>query len=403
MKKSFISLISISTLMLNLMIFPAFAENSDPADADRYHELQRAEAFDTEKIKVNRATHSFEQTVVYTTFNKDRDPKEILQGVCIDDIPYIVKRTETPTLISEEKVTPLKKSIITEAFIGDEEDVNNKPMDEISESGIIYKLSSKTLKEGALKERKEHKITEITYTAVEDNVSIPSEKSVTIKDMASGKDVEGQLSLDSEKILNEYWDSDFEFPITVSGYGADAFMLNDKEIPGNANLIDYKDDFLDLLNLNKDYYKISSIEWEGEPYDVNGDTLRNAVAKGSKYVKDIKAVYDGDVSLPAMTEKTWHCTYTEVFPEGDTLYTMATKATYTLDTSVYKDRGGLAGTIDKVIGKITAAYSTVIDTLKERPVVSIIPVFLIAGFTAFFITRKNREKRMLLSKHNGNI
>ncbi len=403
MRKNILALLSVGTMILS-SVAPAYAEtNSADNSTSRYREMEKPVEFDTSKVEIKRSTHSFDQTIVYTTFNKDKDPKEILnETVLVDETPYVITNTDKATLISEEKVDPLVKYVLTDTFIGDETSESNQPLPEIKENGIVYSLTSKTLQEGEVKERTEHKSTEITYTAVEDSVAIPKTTVIDMTDKASGKDFEATLELTSEEILNEYWDTNFEFPITVSGYGANVFVLNGHEVPGNAELIDYKDEFLSMLNLNKDAYKIESIEWDGESYEKDGHTLRNAVAKGSKYVKDVKAMYSSDVVLPAMPEKSWKCTYKEVFPEGDTLYTMATNATYTIDSSVLKSRGGLAGMVDAVVGTITAAYSAVIESFSERPVITSIPLVLFAGFIAVFMTRRLKARKVIANR-TGNI
>ena len=225
-----------------------------------------------------------------------------------------------------------------------------------------------------------------------------------IVDKASGKEFEATLDLVKEEVLKEYWDNDFEFPITVSGYGdANVFNLNGIEIPADAKLIKYKDEFLKMLDLSTKAYEIESIKWDGEAYMVNGNAMRNAVAKGRKYVKDIKAIYELDVPLPAMPEKSWRCTYTEEFPEGNTLYTMVTNATYTVDPTVAKSRGGLLGVLDSVVGTITAAYSAVIESFTERPIATTIPLVLVAGLISIFVTRRMKEKKLMAENTAGNI
>ena len=383
----------------------AYTNNQVKNTAERYSELEKAASFDTSKVSVNRITHSFEQKTVYTTFDKEKDPKEILdEPVLINDIPFIVSNTETPTLISQETVEPLVKTIVTDTFLGEETDESNQPFPSISEDGVKYNLTSKTLIEGAVKDRKEHKSTEVTYTSVEDKVKVPEKTVIEMSDKASGKEFEATLDLVKEEVLKEYWDNDFEFPITVSGYGdANVFNLNGIEIPADTELIKYKDEFLKMLDLSTKAYEIESIKWDGEAYMVNGNTMRNAVAKGRKYVKDIKAIYEADVPLPAMPEKSWRCTYTEEFPEGNTLYTMVTNATYTVDPTVAKSRGGLLGVLDSVVGTITAAYSAVIESFTERPIATTIPLVLVAGLISIFVTRRMKEKKILAENTAGNI
>ena len=115
----------------------ADSNNKVKNTAERYSEMKKAASFDTSKVSVNRITHSFEQKTVYTTFDKEKNPKEILdEPVLINDIPFIVSNTETPTLISQETVDPLVKTIVTDTFLGEETDESNQPFPSISEDGV---------------------------------------------------------------------------------------------------------------------------------------------------------------------------------------------------------------------------------------------------------------------------
>ena len=96
-------------------------------------------------------------------------------------------------------------------------------------------------------------------------------------------------------------------------------------------LIDYAEEFLKYLNLPRDYYEITSIAWTGEPEEENGDMVRTAQARGRRLVKNIRGIYGGEVTFPAVQARIYRGTYVEDGTENRTdqlIYRKSVTAVY---------------------------------------------------------------------------
>lgn len=334
---------------------------------------------------------SFSERVLYTTYDRDADPRQYLEeSVTINGTKYELEETRDPVYIRQQEITPKQYFYESEVFTGNEDEY--QPEETVTIDGVTYSLVSKELIEQAAEERTEFKETVVEYKDVEAGVVLPQEKEITFTDVDTKQEVKAVLQCENEKVVAERWSEDFKFPITISNYDADMFILNNKEIPKDADLIDYADDFLEFLRLDPGAYRISSIEWNGGSYEEGGMIKRNATATGSKYVRDVNVTYGGTVTLPSIAGRSWKCTYEEMIPEGQrVLYTMAVDTTYGSSQQVAEVEVG-SGLLDTIIGYITAAYEAVVEAFREHPVISSIPLLAVAGLIAFLITRKVRNR-----------
>lgn len=120
-------------------------------------------------------------------------------------------------------------------------------------------------------------------------------------DKESGKIQELSLIGGTEQYRE--WKDGFCFPITVTGYDGDIFLLGDVEISGNEELFDYKEEFLKYLGLSEEYYQIDEIQWTGECYEKDGVLCRNALAIGKKLMRYVDARYGGNIRVPERAEE----------------------------------------------------------------------------------------------------
>lgn len=342
---------------------------------------------------VEMGAESFQQKLQYQTYYKEDNPKLYLPNeVIIHEDVYILSEIGAPLVISREEVTPKKLSYESEVFTGD--GAEYEPDTVITgEDGKPYHLILKELKEQTAQERTEYKETSVTYSSVEAGVEIPDQKKLEFEDMDTKQTVTAVLDLKSQETIREYWSDDFVFNITVTRYDADVFTLNGVEVPKGADLTDYADEFLKYLRLDEDFYQIKEISWDGEPYERNGYLVRNAIGTGRKYVRDIRAAYGGQVTLPSIVGKAWRCTYEEEIPaEEQMLLTMAVQATYTKKDVVAEAEKPINQRIfDKLFGVITATYKAVVAACQEHPMISSVLLVVLAAFLAFFISRKKRN------------
>ena len=348
---------------------------------------------DMETEDVEAGTEAFEKKVLYTTYDKDSDPFQSLKdSFVIHGDTYQLRSVGQASLVREAAVVPRQFSYESEIFTGDGRE-QEPERTIVGEDGKTYSLAEKELKEQEAKERTEYKEVAVTYTAVEAGVQIPEVKESEFEDMDTGQRVSALLDLRTQEITKEYWEENFTFPVTVTGYDADLFVLNGKQIPKDADLAGYGEDFLEYLKLDGDAYEINSITWNGEPYTQNVMVMRNATASGRKWVKDIRAIYGGEVNLPAIVGKAWECIYEEEIPEKERiLYTMAVTARYEReDVSAKKVKSLPERLWEGFVGTITAVYEAIAAAFEEHPVISSLPLVLTAAFLVFILTKRIRN------------
>lgn len=126
----------------------------------------------------------------------------------------------------------------------------------------------------------------------------PATAVILLNDERTGRDYERELPRMEVIEKERVWKDDFFFSLTVSGYGADIFLLGDTEIPADADLSLYGDIFLEYLGLSEECYRVNQIEWNGESYECDGVLCRDALASGEKLVRYVDVKYGGQVRLP---------------------------------------------------------------------------------------------------------
>ncbi|GLB29901.1 hypothetical protein LAD12857_18240 [Lacrimispora amygdalina] len=209
------------------------------------------------------------------------------------------------------------------------------PQETVEEGGKKYHLTASEILDISMEEKTEYSETSILYRGVEYIDKIPERAQVRVTDEDLNQEQIVELPAVSHVEESNYWDYGFTFPITVSGYQEKSYLLGDTEIPNGVPLIDYADAFLKYLNLPPDYYEITSIAWTGEPELQNGDLVRTAQARGRKAVKNIRSIYGGEVTFPAVKAKVYRGTYVEEGVENQTdllLYKKIVTAVYERQT-----------------------------------------------------------------------
>lgn len=207
----------------------------------------------------------------------------------------------------------------------------NPPAETIEQDGVYYLRSSELLS-GMTEERTENKKTEIKYNGVSYVDELPERGSVTVTDSLTGKQYKQELPRTDYRIAGEDWVDDFSFPITIFSVDADTYMLGTTEIPKGADLSQYGTEFLNVLGLSPDYYKISSIELQGEPYEQDGEMIQAAIAHGRRRVANIVAVFEGNVTIPSEPYWYYQCKYSSIASEEkiQTIYKIQATASYEL-------------------------------------------------------------------------
>ena len=200
---------------------------------------------------------------------------------------------------------------------------------------IEVKLTDFQYTETVITDRKEL-VTAYTDYDYKTEMPEPTEvKNVIYHDEASKQDIPATLKLKELKEVDSWkWRDDVEIPITFSLYDAEYYVLGDNLIPYNEDkpaLEGYEDELLTELNLDTNKYRITSVEWDGEPYTVGEVRYRKAIAHGERYAANYVAVYEDVVALPDVDGYNAVAEYRSEIPEltGETEYTVQATATYT--------------------------------------------------------------------------
>ena len=272
------------------------------------------------------------QKVTYDTLDKnDSADQHVYKTLGVNKQTYKLVKTSGTKIESSEKLKPNTITFTSEVFNGDEEEY--LPPETITgKDGTKYIMATKTLNEKEAEERHEHKSTTVSFKDVEAGVELPDKKEIEFEDIDTKQKIKTILTKSDQKVTSTVWKDNFNFVITVTDYDADSYDLNGKEVPKDANLLDYKDDLLEYLKLDPDSYTVENITWDGNEYtNENGQVIRKAVASGKKKVRNIDVTYEGDVTLPAITGKTWTVVYEQEMEESlSTVYHMSTTAEYEL-------------------------------------------------------------------------
>ena len=267
----------------------------------------------------------------YRTSNKEEDGRSQFKEVYEKD--GIVYRLKSVQIGNVEEVYP--GDIITYdsgPFVGNPEEYALK--ETVEKEGKRYTLKTSELSKVVTEETTKYSEASILYEGVEYIDSLPEDARVKVINEDLKQELNVILPAVDYKEESTYWDYSFSFPVTVSGYDADSYMLGQTEICNRSPLIDHAKLFLSYLNLPSQYYEITSIEWDGDPVSMDGEVIRNATAHGRKFVKDIRGIYGGDVTFPSIEANVYHGTYIDAEAENQTeqiTYKKEVTATYERD------------------------------------------------------------------------
>ncbi|MDO4809296.1 MAG: SpaA isopeptide-forming pilin-related protein [Eubacteriales bacterium] len=289
---------------------------------------------------------------------------------------------------------------ISPPFVGDGKDCYPAPIREID--GIRMEKISCEMIDIETEERTEEQTVPYEYYGLEEGTAVPDVQEIEFTDENTGNVFTEKLPLISAETTDRYWDNGFSFPIHVEHVDADTFLLGDKEVPGEAPLLNYAEDLLEMLGLDPDHYRITAIEWSGDPYeDAEGVICRDALATGQKFLRDVTAVYGGLVTYPAVSAKAWECEYREIVPQRPEEMTPAEPETENseLPTPVEEPGpDGLRGIIRAIYEAVKQAVGKVVRIIKEHPQESVLCLVVSAAFIIFLLLTGAKQKCLFQSK-----
>lgn len=240
------------------------------------------------------------------------DPPEIRmdkQGITGEE-----KRASEPETAQKVQQEPAELTWESPVFFDNEDDC--QPQKELERDGKQFRLISKRIRTVSLPGERTYLSADIPYE-LEGRQEPPESAVLTATDENTGLEYEREvprLEIVEKEIS---WSDDFSFPVTISGYDADSFLLGDTEIPKDAPLSDYGEEFLDFLGLPGDCYRIHTVIWSGEAYEKEGILCRDALAAGEKLVRSVEVKYGGEVLTPDIQGKQYIGIYEEILPEPE--------------------------------------------------------------------------------------
>lgn len=332
---------------------------------------------------VTEKDEKFKTTITFESYKDDETGyNDLTESIKIGDTEFVLNSIENLKMVDANTPEPKTMKITSEVFVKNEAD-SYAPEETVKKDGVNWSLVEKNLVDCDMEERTKDATTTKRYVAVEKGVPVPDSIEYTCDDEATGISVNEQLPLTDQTEGAWYWEP-FEFPISIAGYGADVLDLNGTEVPRDEPLINYADKFLEMLSLSPDYYRIDSIDWDGDPYERNGETYRNAVGVGEKYVRDIDAVYSATISLPALDGAYWTAEYKEILDDSrKAVYTYTADAVYI--TTVEQTPMG------RILGMISAFYHKVIEAIQDHPVLAGLQILVIAALIVFLVSRRKKK------------
>ena len=186
------------------------------------------------------------------------------------------------------------------------------------------------------------KATVTAYTDFDYKTITPSPaatKTVPYYDPILQREVMVELQLQELQEADTWdWRPDVEIPAKFQIYNAEYYVLGDQLIPhdddkpalqGHENLI------LDQLGLDREKYRLTTIEWTSEPYYVGEVLYRDAMIAGESYTANYIAKYESVVELPDAPGFDAVATYKTATDtlSGITSYTVEAKAIYSPDNT----------------------------------------------------------------------
>ncbi len=185
------------------------------------------------------------------------------------------------------------------------------PEERLERDGKEYRLVSTKI-QPAVKEGTKTYASAVVPYVLEGRQEPPEKAVVALIDDATGREYERELPKLEVAEKDSFWDDEFSFSVTVSGYDSDGFLLGETEIPAGSDLVLYGRELLKYLKLPEDCYKVEAVEWDGECYEQDGTLYRNAIASGVKRMRNVEVKYGGQVQTPEIQGRRYVGIYEEI-------------------------------------------------------------------------------------------
>lgn len=228
----------------------------------------------------------------YTTRNQDEEYKDFENTIEKDGKEYELSGISYE--IKEKQ--PVKEKVVkTHTVTSEAVPVTAEyiPEETITEDGITYQLNDCTALAGS--EYIQTYTQEVEYL---DTDQIPERRLITIKDaQGNEQQIDGELSNKVSLASGQWFDTTLS--ITFSNYDSGVFEWQGHTIIAQDSaqpLMGYEAELLQSVGADPSSNRITSTQWAGDPYTVDGIIYRDAVAYVQYFVPYVRATYTGTVT-----------------------------------------------------------------------------------------------------------
>ena len=229
-----------------------------------------------------------------------------------------------------EKTTPEKeKKVLTKEVDSDLIPVSEEytPEQTITEDNVTYTLNDCTVLDDS-EEVKNY----TSYVDYLDEAAIPDSKVITVTGENGEKlQLQGKVAK-KEVISNGEW-LNTQITITFDHYDSGEYVWQGETIYNSSNPLEgHYAELLQSVGADSNTHRITSTQWSGDAYEVDGVTYRDAIANVQYFVPYTRATYAA--SQEYVKYRATYAAETEVDSKTNFTYDLKATATYELDKSL---------------------------------------------------------------------
>jgi uncharacterized surface anchored protein len=229
-----------------------------------------------------------------------------------------------------EKTTPEKeKKVLTKEVDSDLIPVSEEytPEQTITEDNVTYTLNDCTVLDDS-EEVKNY----TSYIDYLDEAAIPDSKVITVTGENGEKlQLQGKVAK-KEVISNGEW-LNTKITITFDHYDSGEYVWQGETIYNSSNPLEgHYAELLQSVGADSNTHRITSTQWSGDAYEVDGVTYRDAIANVQYFVPYTRATYAA--SQEYVKYRATYAAETEVDSKTNFTYDLKATATYELDKSL---------------------------------------------------------------------
>ena len=229
-----------------------------------------------------------------------------------------------------EKTTPEKeKKVLTKEVDSDLIPVSEEytPEQTITEDNVTYTLNDCTVLDDS-EEVKNY----TSYIDYLDEAAIPDSKVITVTGENGEKlQLQGKVAK-KEVISNGEW-LNTQITITFDHYDSGEYVWQGETIYNSSNPLEgHYAELLQSVGADSNTHRITSTQWSGDAYEVDGVTYRDAIANVQYFVPYTRATYAA--SQEYVKYRATYAAETEVDSKTNFTYDLKATATYELDKSL---------------------------------------------------------------------